>query len=97
LPVVLARGEVAALLGGIKGTSALVAKLLYGSGLRLLEALTLRVKDVDLVRRALTVRDGKGRKDRITVLPEQLVEPLKNQIEKVRRQHARDIKAEGGG
>jgi integrase len=45
----------------------------------------------------LTVRDGKGRKDRITVLPEQLVEPLKNQIEKVRRQHARDIKAEGGG
>ena len=69
LPVVLTRAEVRLLLAELSGAPALVALLLYGAGLRLLEALTLRVKDVDLERRELCVRDGKGQKDRVTVLP----------------------------
>jgi hypothetical protein len=72
LPVVLSRREVERVLDELRGPAWLVASLLYGSGLRLLECLTLRVKDLDLARGEITVRDGKGRKDRVTVLPGKL-------------------------
>jgi integron integrase len=76
LPVVLTREEVGSVLAQLHGSSRLVVGLLYGSGLRLNEALELRVKDLDLQRRSITVRSGKGGKDRITVIPAQLVAPL---------------------
>jgi integron integrase len=94
VPVVLTRDEVRALLGRLEGTSALIAGVLYGSGLRLLEGLRLRVKDVDPVRREIVVRSGKGGGDRVTVLPEHLVESIVRQLERVRDQHQRDL---GGG
>jgi integron integrase len=84
LPVVLTRDEVRALLARLDGIYWLIASLMYGSGLRLLETLRLRVKDVDLERCEITVRDGKGGKDRHTVLPETLVEPLRRQLERIR-------------
>lgn len=81
LPTVLTRQEVAALLAQVdEGVAKLIIRLLYGSGLRLLEALRLRIKDVDLERRELVVRDGKGGKDRVTMIAAQLVEPLRVQI-----------------
>jgi integron integrase len=85
LPVVLTRAEVARVLDGLPDTVRLVATMMYGSGLRLMEAMTLRVKDVDLAMRAVTVRSGKGDKDRVTVLPEVLVGPLQAQIASVTR------------
>jgi len=93
LPVVLTRGEVRALLAQLHGTVWMVASLLYGSGLRLLEALRLRVKDIDLDRRQITVRDGKGNKDRVTVLPDGLVESLRGQLHGVRTAHARALES----
>jgi integron integrase len=77
LPVVLTPGEVAAVLERMQGTHALMARLLYGSGMRLMEAVRLRIKDVDFERTELLVRDGKGGKDRVTMLPRKLVEPLR--------------------
>ena len=91
LPVVLSRAEVAAILGAMQGTPRLMSQLMYGAGLRLLECCRLRVKDVDFARREITVRDGKGRKDRRTVLPGKLVDPLKAHLEGVRRQHELDL------
>ena len=91
LPVVLTRREVDAVLGCMSGTQRLVASLLYGSGLRLLEGLRLRVKDVGLAEGHLMVREGKGGKDRITVLPSSLKDALADQIEHVRRLHRRDL------
>ena len=73
LPLVLSRDEIRAILDQLEGTPALMASLLYGSGVRLLECCRLRVKDVELERRALVVRSGKGAKDRVTMLPEKLV------------------------
>jgi integron integrase len=96
LPVVLSREQVGALLGELEGTPRLVASILYGGGLRLLEALRLRVKDVDFAARLLVIRRGKGEKDRRTMLPDSLREPLRTQIEAVRRLHRRDL-ARGGG
>jgi integron integrase len=96
LPVVLTRKEVEALLGHLSGVNRLIASLLYGSGLRLLEGLRLRVKDVDFGRCEITVRDGKGRKDRITLLPSRLKEPLIEHLTKVRRRHDADIKKKLG-
>lgn len=93
LPCVLTRDEVAALLDQMYGVSWLVASLLYGSGLRLLEALRLRVKDLDFARRELTVRDGKGGKDRRTMLPATLIAPLLAQVEEARRMHRADVAA----
>lgn len=93
LPVVLSQREVAALLDAMQGTPALMAALLYGAGLRLLECARLRVKDLDLARGEITVRDGKGQKDRITMLPARLVEPLRRQLSRVSCQHERDLAA----
>ena len=80
----------------LHGAKQLVAMLLYGSGLRLLEALTLRVKDIDFGRRQVIVRSGKGDKDRVTVLPMDLHEPLRAHFARVKRLHERDL-ARGAG
>jgi integron integrase len=96
LPVVLTPGEVRAVLGRMDGVEALVSEVLYGSGLRLMEALRLRVKDLDFERRELTVRDGKGSKDRRTMLPLGVAERLREQLRKVRQLHEKDL-AEGFG
>lgn len=91
LPVVLSRDEVARLLSLMSGTSQLVCMLLYGSGLRLLEGLSLRVKDVDFERGEILVRDPKGKRDRVTMLPDAVREPLKRHLEWVKKQHERDL------
>lgn len=96
LPVVLTVGEVRGVLHHLDGAEALVAKLLYGSGLRLMEALRLRIKDVDLDQRCITVRCGKGDKDRRTVLPSSLVDPLKQHVNEVQHQHQNDLSAGWG-
>jgi integron integrase len=96
LPVVLSRMEVASVLSRLTGQPVLVAALLYGAGLRLLEALTLRIKDVDLERLEVLVRDGKGRKDRVTMLPARLGPALRAHLEQVRRQHRADLAAGAG-
>jgi integron integrase len=96
LPVVLTEEEVEALLSRMSSITGLIAKLLYGSGLRLLEAARLRVKDLDLRRLEILVRDGKGGKDRVTMLPESLREPLRAQLEVARALHQRDL-GEGFG
>ena len=96
VPVVLTRAEVERLLVSLSGTKWLIASLLYGAGLRVMEGLRLRVKDVELSYRQVLVRDGKGEKDRVTVLPEKLVEPLRAHLERVRLLHARDLR-EGFG
>lgn len=87
LPVVLTTTEARGVIGHIEGTQWLIASLLYGSGLRVLEALRLRVKDVDLQFQQLTVRDGKGGKDRVTMLPTSLIAPLTVHLARVKEQH----------
>ena len=87
LPTVLSRAEVRRVLSQLDGQFLLIVGLLYGSGLRVLEALRLRVKDVDLDRRVLMVRDGKGAKDRVTVIPESLCDAFRRQLESVRERH----------
>jgi integron integrase len=96
LPVVLAREEVRAVLGHMRGTPWLMASLMYGAGLRLLECARLRVKDVDFSMGEITVRDGKGRKDRVTMLPYALRAPLAEHIERVERQHEKDLRRKLG-
>jgi integron integrase len=96
LPVVLTRDEVQALLNRLDGTMWLLVSLLYGSGLRLMECLRLRVKDVDLARCEILVREGKGFKDRVTMLPKSLVEPLKQHLLKVKALHQEDLAAGHG-
>ncbi len=96
VPVVLSRGETRALLERMHGTSWLAASLLYGAGLRLLEALRLRIKDVDPERNELTVRRGKGAKDRRTLLPGSLKRPLAAHLGRVSRQHAADLACGAG-
>jgi integron integrase len=91
LPTVLSRDEVRAVLAGLEGDKWLMAGLLYGSGLRLLECLRLRVKDVDFGQAWIIVRDGKGQKDRATILPRTLEDPLRRQIERVRLLHQQDL------
>jgi integron integrase len=93
LPEVMSRAEVSEVLGALQGTPRLVATVLYGSGLRINECLSLRVKDVDVAERVLTVRSGKGAKDRMTVLSEQSLAPLLSQLGEVRALHARDVAA----
>jgi hypothetical protein len=96
LPVVLTREEVVRVLAGLDGVTRLMASLLYGAGLRLLECCHLRIKDVDLERREILVRSGKGARDRTTLLPIRLVPDLAAQIERVRAQHAKDLEAGAG-
>lgn len=93
LPVVLTQTEARRLLDATSGTAGLVIGLLYGSGMRLLEGLRLRVKDVEFERREIIVRQGKGNKDRVTVLPENLILPLKTHLEKVKALHQKDLDA----
>jgi integron integrase len=87
LPVVLTRSEVRKVLDALPARYWLIASLMYGSGLRLLEALRLRVKDVSVEQRLLLIRDGKGAKDRVTILPDSLIEPLANQLREVQKKH----------
>jgi integron integrase len=96
VPVVLTREEVQLVLERLRGVPALVAALLYGSGLRLLECLCLRAKDVDFGRHEITVRGGKGNCDRVTMLPAALEEPLRAHLKRVLRVHVRD-RASGAG
>jgi integron integrase len=91
MPTVLTRAEVARLLAAMRETKWLMASLLYGSGLRLRECLTLRVKDVDFEYRQIVVRDGKGAKDRVTMLPRALMEPLREHLGRVKTLHEQDL------
>jgi integron integrase len=93
LPVVLTVPEVRSILQQMNGSVGLVCALLYGTGMRLIEGLRLRVKDVEFSRREVLVRDGKGGKDRVTVLPENLIAPLQEQTAKARALHQRDLSA----
>jgi integron integrase len=96
LPVVLSEAEVRAVRQELEGDPALVVGLLYGSGLRLMEALRLRVQDLDFERKELTVRDGKGGKDRRTLLPASQCETLNRHLQNVRRLHPQDLAAGWG-
>ena len=92
LPLVLARAEVKAVLSHLKDTEWLMASLLYGAGLRLMECLRLRVKDIDFSYHQVVVRDGKGQKDRITMLPQALEPPLQRHLERVKALHQSDLR-----
>jgi len=96
LPVVLSKAEAERLLAGMSGTFQLMAKLLYGAGLRLMECVRLRVKDIDFEQNHIVVRYGKGFKDRVTVLPESLKQPLQDHLKRVKLLHEKEI-AEGSG
>src|SRR5258708_36893090 len=96
LPIVLTEFEVHKVLAHLDGQLWLMASLLYGAGLRLMECVRMRVKDIDFEYRQITVRDGKGNKDRVTMLPEASLEPLKHHLEKVRSLHQQDLDHGGG-
>jgi integron integrase len=96
LPVVLTRDEVKAVFGRLRGEQRLVAVLMYGTGMRLMECLRLRVKDVDFGSDEILIRQGKGDKDRRTMLPEKVKAPLRQHLERVKKVHARDL-ADGYG
>jgi len=96
LPTVLTKDETLRLIGCLSGTHQLMAKLIYGSGLRLMECLRLRVKDLEFDRRALIVRDGKGAQDRVTVLPDSLIPLLQEHLQRVKALHEQDL-AQGYG
>ena len=93
LPVVLTRDEVHKIFAHLHGMHRLMAGLLYGSGLRLMECVRLRVKDVDFGYLRITVRDGKGAKDRVTMLPVNLAKSLERHLQRVRAQHEEDVEA----
>jgi integron integrase len=97
LPVVLTPDEVHAVLANLRGSYWLIGNLLYGSGLRLMEALRLRVKDIEFEYRQILVRDGKGFKDRVTVLPEMLVGPLQSHLEQAHARHVQAVEQGVGG
>jgi integron integrase len=96
LPTVLTREEARSVIKMLSGVHLLMAQLLYGSGLRLMECVRLRVKDIDFAQSQITVRDGKGARDRITMLPQAVVAPLKEHLQRVRALHDQDL-AEGYG
>ncbi len=96
LPVVLSIDEVQRILNQLDGDVGLIARLLYGGGLRLMEGVRLRVKDVDFSRNEIIIRDGKGQKDRVTVMPASLVLPLKQHITLVRAIHQSEVAAGRG-
>lgn len=90
LPTVLTPWEVSAVFDEMKGTHALMARLMYGTGMRLMECMSLRVKDIDFGRREILMREGKGRKDRVTMLPIALAGPLREQIEYAKELYSAD-------
>jgi integron integrase len=96
LPTVLSKEEAGQILGCMAGSRQLMAKLLYGSGLRLMECLRLRVKDIDFAQRQVLVREGKGLRDRVTMLPESLIPPLREHLQRVRRLHQSDLQSGAG-
>jgi len=96
LPVVLSRAEVRAVLGKMDGAPRLMAMLLYGAGLRLMECCKLRVKDLDFDQNQIVVRSGKGDKDRTTMFPAAAQEPLREHMERVKRRHEEDLAREWG-
>jgi len=96
LPVVLTRDEVAAVLRHLSGTTWIMATLLYGAGLRLMECMRLRVKDLDFAYNQIVVRDGKGQKDRVTMLPQQVKTSLQQHLQDVKHLHTQDLAAGGG-
>jgi integron integrase len=93
LPTVLTKSEATRVLNVMTGTPQLMARLLYGSGLRAMECLRLRVKDLDFEQRQIIVRDGKGEKDRITMLPDSLIAPLRDHLRRVQQIHQQDLAA----
>jgi len=93
LPIVLTRDEVRAILARLDGTYRLIATLLYGCGLRQIECLRLRVKDVDFAKNQITIREGKGQKDRMTMLPTAAKDPLEKHLQRVKRLHEDDLRA----
>lgn len=97
VPVVFTRDEVSSLMSRLTGAYNLIAELLYGSGLRLMEASRLRVKDFDFDCMEILVRDGKGEKDRRAILPRPLVEPLRHQLARVKLLHEKDLRESLGG
>lgn len=97
IPEVLSPQQVRGLLDRLEGTNQLIARLLYGTGMRLMEGLRLRVCDVDFHYRQITVRSGKGNKDRVTVLPDSLIEPLKAHLRRAKSLHDRDLSEGYGG
>ena len=96
LPTVLTKDETRRVISALSGEQQLMAKLLYGSGLRLLECVRLRVKDIDFAQHLIVVREGKGEKDRVTMLPENVIVPLQEHLERVKHLHVKDL-AEGYG
>ena len=96
LPVVMTRDETQRVLQAMRGTTRLMASLMYGSGMRVMECCTLRVKDVDLSRGEIVIRSGKGQKDRVTMLPQRVVPALLVHLERAAAQHATDLAAGGG-
>jgi integrase len=92
LPVVLSLQDVRKILAGLSGRNLLIAKLIYGSGLRISEALSLRLKDLDFDRRQITVRAAKGAKDRVVQMPRSIMDDLLQQVAEAKRWHARDTK-----
>jgi integron integrase len=92
LPVVLTRLEVRSLLAQLEGTTWLMAAVIYGAGLRLLECMRLRIKDIDFQYKQLVIRDAKGQKDRVTILPQNLIDPLRSHLARVRELHERDLR-----
>jgi integron integrase len=96
VPVVLTQDEVAVVLRHLSGTTWIMGTLLYGAGLRLMECLRLRVKDVDFSYHQIVVRDGKGHKDRVTMLPQNVQAPLQRHLQAVKQQHTQDLQADAG-
>ncbi|MBN1412688.1 MAG: integron integrase [Spirochaetales bacterium] len=96
LPVVMSWDEVKRVFANLEGVFLLAAKLMYGTGLRLMECLELRVQDIDFYRKEITVHNGKGAKDRVTMLPEALIQPLQDHLAEVKTLHGQDI-SEGWG
>jgi integron integrase len=92
LPVVFSRAEVQSVLSHLTGTNRLMASLLYGAGLRLMDCLRMRVKDIDFVANQLTIREGKGAKDRVTMLPQSLKEDLQRHLAKTKLVHEEDVR-----
>ena len=91
LPVVLTKEEVGQVIGQLSGTHRLMAQLLYGSGLRLMECVRLRVKDLDFAQQQIIIRDAKGGKDRLTMLPESLALPLQRRLQRTKLLHEQDL------